>query len=130
MTPLKKAQKKYEGRRNVKKVSFNLDSDSDLIAFLDNKEFSSYVKHLIRSDMQSCGFSEVPEVPEVPESSDAGVLCESPPKPVSELERYRNLLLRAFNGEYSNFPTDISHLTVDIINSMSVSEIREYTGYV
>lgn len=35
----------------VKKVSFNKEKDVDLLAWLDDKQFSPYVKDLIRKDM-------------------------------------------------------------------------------
>ena len=36
----------------IKKVSFNRESDADLLAWLAGKKFSTYVKDLIRKDMK------------------------------------------------------------------------------
>ena len=36
----------------VKKVTFNKLSDADLLAWLDDKKFSTYVKDLIRHDIR------------------------------------------------------------------------------
>lgn len=36
----------------VKKVSFNREKDANLLAWLENKTFSAYVKKLIRKDMK------------------------------------------------------------------------------
>lgn len=36
----------------VKKVSFNRKSDSDLLEWIADKTFSTYVKELIRKDMK------------------------------------------------------------------------------
>ena len=36
----------------VKKVTFNKETDSDLLAWLADKRFSTYIKDLIREDMK------------------------------------------------------------------------------
>ena len=37
----------------VKKVSFNKETDADVLAWLADKRFSTYVKGLIREDMKN-----------------------------------------------------------------------------
>ena len=37
----------------VKKVTFNKETDADLLAWLADKRFSTYVKELIREDMKN-----------------------------------------------------------------------------
>lgn len=37
----------------VKKVTFNKETDADLLSWLDGKRFSTYVKELIREDMKN-----------------------------------------------------------------------------
>lgn len=36
----------------VKKVPFNKENDADLLAWIEGKPFSTYVKQLIRNDMK------------------------------------------------------------------------------
>ena len=36
----------------VKKVTFNKETDADMLAWLADKKFSTYVKELIREDME------------------------------------------------------------------------------
>ena len=39
----------------VKKVTFNKEADAEMLAWLADKKFSTYVKDLIRSDMPIAG---------------------------------------------------------------------------
>lgn len=45
-------KKTYEQKRDAKRVSFNIEKDADIIAYIKDKEFSTYVKKLIREDMK------------------------------------------------------------------------------
>ena len=48
----KDRKKTYEQKRDTKRVSFNKEKDADIIAYIKDKEFSTYVKKLIREDMK------------------------------------------------------------------------------
>lgn len=136
MTALKKAQQKYEKTRTIKKVSFNDEIDADLIEHLKDKEFSSYVKALIKNDLDNKAVPvQAEDLPEKKEGlpRDPNIIDwvddEPKPGPGPIIDLYRDILLNAYRGHYDNFPVDVSHLTEDIINSMSIPEIRGYTGY-
>ena len=45
-------KKHYNEGRKVKLVSFSEAKDADLIQWIQNKQFSTYVKKLIREDMK------------------------------------------------------------------------------
>ena len=45
-------RKKYDQCREVKKVSLGFIKDADILAHIKDKEFSTYVKKLIREDMK------------------------------------------------------------------------------
>ena len=45
-------KKKYEAKRVVKPVSLLNIGDADIITHIKDKEFSTYVKKLIREDMK------------------------------------------------------------------------------
>ena len=45
-------KKDYNYTREVKKVSLGFVRDADIIAYIKDKEFSTYVKKLIREDMR------------------------------------------------------------------------------
>lgn len=45
-------RKKYDQCREVKKVSLGVIKDADILAHIKDKEFSTYVKKLIREDMK------------------------------------------------------------------------------
>ena len=45
-------KKKYDKKRVVKPVSISNEEDADIIAYIKDKEFSTYVKKLIREDMK------------------------------------------------------------------------------
>ena len=45
-------KKTYEQKRDTKRVSFNIEKDADILAYIKDKEFSTYVKKLIREDMK------------------------------------------------------------------------------
>ena len=44
-------KKNYNHTREIKKVSLGVTKDADIIAYIKDKEFSTYVKKLIREDM-------------------------------------------------------------------------------
>ena len=46
------SKKKYEAKRTVKPVSLLNIHDADIISHIKDKEFSTYVKKLIREDMK------------------------------------------------------------------------------
>ena len=49
----KKATAKYKARSIVqKKLDFNKTTDADILEWLEGKVFSTYVKELIRKDIQ------------------------------------------------------------------------------
>ena len=45
-------EKNYNHTREIKKVSLGVKKDADIIAYIKDKEFSTYVKKLIREDMK------------------------------------------------------------------------------
>lgn len=47
-------QRKYEQKRLVKNVSFNLEKEKDLVEFMQNEitDFSNWVKETMREKMQ------------------------------------------------------------------------------
>ena len=45
-------KKNYNHTREIKKVSLSVTKDADIIAYIKDKEFSTYVKKLIREDMK------------------------------------------------------------------------------
>ena len=45
-------RKKYDEMREIKRVSFNTEKDADILTYIKDKEFSTYVKKLIREDMK------------------------------------------------------------------------------
>ena len=45
-------KKNYNHTREVKKVSLGVTKDADIITHIKDKEFSTYVKKLIREDMK------------------------------------------------------------------------------
>ena len=46
------SKKKYEAKRTVKPVSILNIDDADILTYIKDKEFSTYVKKLIREDMR------------------------------------------------------------------------------
>ena len=44
-------KKNYNHTREIKKVSLGVTKDADIISYIKDKEFSTYVKKLIRADM-------------------------------------------------------------------------------
>ena len=46
----KKANVRYESKRQVKKVSFNAETEKDLLEFANSIDFSSWVKQKIRDE--------------------------------------------------------------------------------
>ena len=45
-------KKSYNHTREIKKVSLGFIKDADIIAYIKDKEFSTYVKKLILKDMK------------------------------------------------------------------------------
>lgn len=45
-------RQEYESRRITKKVSFNIQSESDLIQFSERVDFSKWVKEKIRHEIE------------------------------------------------------------------------------
>jgi len=45
-------KKNYNHTREIKKVSLGVIKDADILTYIKNKEFSTYVKKLIREDMK------------------------------------------------------------------------------
>lgn len=48
---VKKAKKTYEDKRTRKFISFNTESESALLNFANNVEFSTWVKQKIREEL-------------------------------------------------------------------------------
>lgn len=48
----KKARKKYEGKRILRNVSFNVETDQELINFVNNVDFSNWVKSKILEELK------------------------------------------------------------------------------
>ena len=44
---LQKAQDRYEKKRQVKRVSFNIETEKELLEFANSMDFSSWVKQKI-----------------------------------------------------------------------------------
>lgn len=44
---LQKAQERYENKRQVKRVSFNIETEKELLEFANSVDFSSWVKQKI-----------------------------------------------------------------------------------
>ena len=53
---MKDRKKDYELKRDTKRVSFNIEKDADIIAYIKDKEFSTYVKSLILKEMEKMKF--------------------------------------------------------------------------
>ena len=47
-------RKKYDQCREVKKVSLGFVKYAEILTHIKNKEFSTYVKKLIREDIRKC----------------------------------------------------------------------------
>jgi len=45
-------KKNYNHTREIKKVSLGVIKDADIITYIKDKEFSTYVKKLIREDIK------------------------------------------------------------------------------
>ena len=48
---LQKAQAKYETKRQIKKVSFNSETEKDLLEFATSVNFSEWVKKKIKEEL-------------------------------------------------------------------------------
>lgn len=44
---LQKAQERYENKRQVKRVSFNIETEKELLEFANSVDFSNWVKQKI-----------------------------------------------------------------------------------
>lgn len=44
---LQKAQERYENKRQVKRVSFNIETEKELLQFANSVDFSNWVKQKI-----------------------------------------------------------------------------------
>lgn len=49
---IKQSKKQYETKRFVKRVSFNLESESDILEFSNKLDFSNWVKEKLRHEME------------------------------------------------------------------------------
>ena len=49
-------KKDYESKRDTKRVSFNIEKDADIITYIKDKEFSTYVKSLILKEVEKMKF--------------------------------------------------------------------------
>lgn len=47
----KKANSKYEEKRKIKKVSFNAETEKELLDFANSVDFSNWVKQKIKESM-------------------------------------------------------------------------------
>lgn len=57
----KKATAKYKARSIVqKKLDFNKTTDADILKWLEGKTFSTYIKQLIRADIQKGAVTNYP----------------------------------------------------------------------
>lgn len=56
MDALKKAQQKYSLKRVNKSVSFNSETEQDLIEFAEQLDFSNWVKAKIKGDIEADKF--------------------------------------------------------------------------
>ena len=45
-------RKKYDDTRETKRVSFNKIKENEMLIFLKDKEFSTYIKKLIEKEMR------------------------------------------------------------------------------
>lgn len=50
---LQKAQAKYETKRQIKKVSFNAETEKELLEFANSVDFSNWVKQKIKESMSN-----------------------------------------------------------------------------
>ena len=48
----KRAKKKHELKRDVKRVSFNLETETELLKFANSVDFSKWVKSAIKQHLQ------------------------------------------------------------------------------
>ena len=48
----KDRRKKHDDMREIKRASFHKVKDADILVHIKDKEFSTYVKKLIREDMK------------------------------------------------------------------------------
>lgn len=44
---------KYENKRQIKKVSFNLESEKDLLTYIADLDFSNWVKQKIKNELSN-----------------------------------------------------------------------------
>ena len=48
--PAKEAKRKYENNRQTKRVSFNIETEKELLEFANSVDFSNWVKQKIKED--------------------------------------------------------------------------------
>lgn len=53
LTSKQKAQKKYEGKRAVKSISFNLETEKELHEFANSVDLSTWVKQQIKEKLKT-----------------------------------------------------------------------------
>lgn len=53
---LQKARQKYDQKRITKSVSFNSETEQELLIFTENIDFSNWVKAKIKGDIESDKF--------------------------------------------------------------------------
>lgn len=52
-TPIQKAKANYENKRQIKKTSFNTETEADLLEFANSVDFSNWVKQQIKNAIQA-----------------------------------------------------------------------------
>lgn len=50
-TALDKARQKYDDKRQIKKVSFNIETEKNLLDFANSIDFSNWVKQKIKEEL-------------------------------------------------------------------------------
>lgn len=50
-TALDKARRKYDDKRQIKKVSFNIETEKNLLDFANSIDFSNWVKQKIKEEL-------------------------------------------------------------------------------
>ncbi|WP_179988335.1 MULTISPECIES: hypothetical protein [unclassified Acinetobacter] len=48
--PAQEAKRKYENNRQTKRVSFNIETEKELLEFANSVDFSNWVKQKIKED--------------------------------------------------------------------------------
>ena len=50
INPAQEAKRKYENNRQTKRVSFNIETEKELLEFANSVDFSNWVKQKIKED--------------------------------------------------------------------------------